>query len=138
MFNINNMENVNEMMGAYLEMGYEGLMFRNIAAPYVFKRSKDLLKYKNFQDDEFEIVDVYEGKGNRSGGCGAFYLKDKNGRNFKSTPKGNREYFKEILDNKDDYIGRLATVKFIELTPETEKGGGVPYHGVVTQIRDDI
>lgn len=137
-FDIEGMEDINKEMCQFLEDGYEGLMVRNSEAPYVFKRSKDLLKYKNFQDDEFEIVDVYEGQGNRSGGCGAFLLKNKDGQTFKSTPKGNREYFKEILDNKNDYIGRQATVKFIELTPKTEKGGGVPYHGVVVSIREDL
>jgi len=40
--------------------GYEGLMLRS-DVPYKGKRSKDLLKYKAFFDDEYEVVDVEMG-----------------------------------------------------------------------------
>ena len=37
--------------------GYEGIMVRNQKASYkIDKRSYDLLKYKTFEDDEFEII----------------------------------------------------------------------------------
>lgn len=39
---------------------YEGLMLRK-DAPYKGKRSKDLLKYKAFHDDEYEVVGVENG-----------------------------------------------------------------------------
>ena len=39
---------------------YEGLMLR-ADEPYKGKRSKDLLKYKSFFDDEYEVVDVEMG-----------------------------------------------------------------------------
>ena len=40
--------------------GWEGLMLR-ADEPYKGKRSKDLLKYKSFSDDEYEVVDVEMG-----------------------------------------------------------------------------
>ena len=42
------------------DYGWEGLMLR-ADAPYKGKRSKDLLKYKSFSDDEYEVVDVEMG-----------------------------------------------------------------------------
>jgi DNA ligase-1 len=39
---------------------WEGLMLR-ADEPYKGKRSKDLLKYKNFSDDEYEVIDVEMG-----------------------------------------------------------------------------
>ncbi len=42
------------------EYGWEGLMLR-ADEPYKGKRSKDLLKYKSFNDDEYEVVDVEMG-----------------------------------------------------------------------------
>lgn len=42
------------------EYGWEGLMLR-ADEPYKGKRSKDLLKYKSFSDDEYEVVDVEMG-----------------------------------------------------------------------------
>jgi DNA ligase-1 len=42
------------------EYSWEGLMLR-ADEPYKGKRSKDLLKYKSFSDDEYEVVDVEMG-----------------------------------------------------------------------------
>jgi len=42
------------------KLGWEGVMLRS-DAPYKGKRSKDLLKYKNFFDDEYEVVDTEMG-----------------------------------------------------------------------------
>jgi DNA ligase 1 len=42
------------------EENWEGLMLR-ADTPYKGKRSKDLLKYKSFSDDEYEVVDVEMG-----------------------------------------------------------------------------
>jgi len=42
------------------DYGWEGLMLR-ANSPYKGKRSKDLLKYKNFSDAEYEVIDVEMG-----------------------------------------------------------------------------
>lgn len=42
------------------KLGWEGVMLRS-DAPYKGKRSKDLLKYKNFFDDEYEVIDTEMG-----------------------------------------------------------------------------
>ena len=45
-----------------LEAGYEGQMIRK-DAPYECKRSKNLLKRKEFITEEFKVVKVVEGQG---------------------------------------------------------------------------
>ena len=50
---------------------------------------------------------------------------------FHSNIKGTFEYLKEILQNKDDYIGKFATIKFFELTPD-----GVPRFPYAIAFRD--
>jgi DNA ligase-1 len=49
-----------EWTGKAKEYGWEGLMLR-ANEPYKGKRSKDLLKFKSFNDDEYEVVDVEMG-----------------------------------------------------------------------------
>lgn len=49
-----------EWTGKAKEYGWEGLMIR-ADAPYKGKQSKDLLKFKSFFDDEYEVVDVEMG-----------------------------------------------------------------------------
>lgn len=53
-------DDFNEWTGKANTNNWEGLILR-ADAPYKGKRSKDLLKYKSFFDDEYEVVDVEMG-----------------------------------------------------------------------------
>lgn len=105
----------------YLEEGYEGQMVR-AAVPYrIGARSKDLLKRKEFVDAEYEVVDIVEGVGNRSGVAGYAVLKLPDGRTFNSNIKGGVAHCRFLLQNKAKFIGGQATVTYTNLTPR-----GVP------------
>jgi DNA ligase-1 len=119
------------MYGAYVNDGYEGQMVR-IDAPYENKRSKTLLKRKEFQDDEYTILDVIEGEGNKAGMAGAMVFENELGISFNSNIKGNRDYLKEIWANKHNYKGKRATVKYFNLTPDNK----LPRFPYVIGIRD--
>ena len=67
----------------YTEQGYEGQMVRN-NEPYECKRSKHLLKRKEFITEEFNVVEVMEGKGNWAGYAKHFELELGDGRTFGS------------------------------------------------------
>jgi DNA ligase-1 len=53
-------EHFAEWTGKANTLGWEGVMLRS-DTPYKGKRSKDLLKYKSFFDDEYEVVDTEMG-----------------------------------------------------------------------------
>jgi DNA ligase-1 len=57
---INDDDHFNEWIAKSTKEKWEGLMLR-ADEPYKGKRSKDLLKYKSFFDDEYEVVDVEMG-----------------------------------------------------------------------------
>jgi len=101
----------------YMESGYEGQMVR-LNKDYENKRSKYLLKRKEFMDEEFNIVDVVEGEGNRKGTAGYMTFKNKAGRAFKSNIKGDFEYLAKLLKDKNKIIGKKATIKFFNYTPD--------------------
>jgi DNA ligase-1 len=89
--------------------GFEGLMIRNPDSYYEFnKRSSNLLKYKEFLDDEFEIVDVQEVTGTQ----GQFVCKTPEGRIFEVTPAWTHSAKRKLLTNKEYYIGRFLHVRF--------------------------
>lgn len=119
----------------YEAQGHEGLMVR-INDVYENKRSKNLLKHKSFTDDEFRIVGVIEGEGNLTGKIGAFVLEDSRGAQFNSAPTGSHQYWEQMWKDRAMLVGKTATVKYKELTPVTERGGGVPSFGKVIAIRD--
>jgi ATP-dependent DNA ligase len=115
----------------YIENGYEGLMIRTLVGDYENKRSKTLLKYKTFEDDEFEILEVFEGSGKLTGMVGQMLFKIKSGTMFFSTVNGTQEYLTELWSQKADLIGKKATVKYFELTVD-----GIPRFPKVVGIRD--
>jgi DNA ligase-1 len=124
-----NVEHVDELYEKYINEGYEGQMVR-LDKPYENKRSKSLLKRKEFQDKEYIILDVIEGEGNRAGGAGAMTFANEQGVRFNSNIKGSREYCAQLLKEKVDLIGKPATVKFFNLTPDN-----IPRFPFVVAIR---
>jgi DNA ligase-1 len=111
--------NLNSLYGQYLEQGYEGQMVRKSLSSYENKRSTSLLKRKEFVDAEYKVVDIDVGNGNRSGTAKHLVCYcDKTKRTFNSNIKGSFDYLKEIYDNRKEYIGQLATIKYFQLTPD--------------------
>lgn len=121
---------LDEVYGEYLAAGYEGQMVR-IDAPYENKRSKSLMKRKEFSDSEFKILDVCEGKGNRAGTAGYMVFKSAKGVDFTSNIKGNFEHVTQLLKDRKQLIGKSATIKYFGLGDN-----GVPRFPFVIAIRD--
>ena len=114
----------------YIEAGYEGQMVR-LDGPYENKRSPRLLKRKEFVDEEYKILGYEEGEGNRAGTIKHFKFKNKDGREFNSNVKGSFSYLTKLLEIADTLIGKDATIKYFNLTPD-----GVPRFPYVIAIRD--
>ena len=111
--------NLNSLYNQYLEQGYEGQMVRKSLSSYENKRSKSLLKRKEFVDAEYKVVDIDIGNGNRSGTAKHLVCYcPKTKRTFNSNIKGSFDYLKEIYDNRAEYIGQMATIKYFQLTPD--------------------
>jgi len=119
---------VMELYEKYIEMGYEGQMLR-LDGKYENKRSRNLMKHKTFIDEEYTIIDICEGEGNRSGTAGYFVFRTRDGKPFKSNVKGTWEETAEMLRNKAQLIGKEATVKYFNLTPD-----GIPRFPYVISI----
>jgi len=127
---VDSREHLDELYGEYVEHGYEGQMIR-LDGPYENKRSSKLLKRKEFVDEEYEILGYDEGTGNREGTIKHFKFKNKDGREFNSNVKGTFEYMAELLERGEELIGKQATIKYFNLTPD-----GVPRFPYVIAIRD--
>ena len=109
----------------YLADNYEGQMVR-MGGLYESKRSKLLLKRKEFQDGEFPVLAVEEGNGNWTGYAKKATLQLPDGRSFGAGLRGAQAELKALLGApKPD----MATVRFFALTPD-----GIPRFPVVTQF----
>lgn len=117
-------EQLDELYGQYLEHGYEGQMVR-LPGAYEQKRSKLLLKRKEFQDAEYPCLAIEEGNGNWAGVAKRVTCQLPDGRTFGAGIRGSRERAAELLTEKHDVV----TVRFFALTPD-----GVPRFPVVTKF----
>lgn len=57
-----------------IESGWEGIIINLLNAPYEFKRTKSILKVKDFKDAEFLVIDMYEGEGKNVGKLGGLVI----------------------------------------------------------------
>jgi len=114
----------------YLSLGYEGTMVRVNGVPYELnKRSHSLLKYKDFIDEVYEIIDIVPNDKTPTHGTIVCEL---GGITFKCGMKMSHEAREEMLLNRDSYIGKQAEVRFFEYS-----NNGVPRFPVCVGIRND-
>lgn len=112
---VENAQQIEDCFDCFVGNGYEGAILRK-DDKYEHKRSKNLLKYKKFNEDEFKILDICEG---RIGGFAEYaWVELPNGLECKATLSYSVEECTEILQNKEKYIGGLATVKYFGYTKD--------------------
>ena len=126
---VNNIEDVKKLHAIHEKDGYEGIMIRDSGQPYMLGPSKTdaLFKYKTFQDNEFEIVDVEQDK---EGGAILVLTTDK-GIHFNSRPMGTDEFRQQLWKDRLNIIGLQATSKYSTLLTS-----GVPEFNRTIAIRN--
>jgi DNA ligase 1 len=130
-FIVENEEEMANLYETFRDEGYEGCMVRNSCGLYVNKRSYDLQKVKEMQDDEFDIVGIEEGRGKLQGHVGAFVCSMNSGKEFSAKMSGDTSRLKEYFDNHSLWANKRLTVKFQGLTGAK----GVPRFPVGIRIR---
>lgn len=127
---ISNPDEMKSHHKTYVQVGYEGVMLRNQDGMYKFNhRSPDLQKFKTFQDSEFLVIGVEQD----AYGHGVCILKVKNDLIFKAKLAGNDRERTDVWENRDNYIGQYATVKYQAFTKD-----GVPQFPVLVAFRDMV
>jgi DNA ligase-1 len=126
-------DDVQRLHAQNVAAGYEGIMLRNEASPYeAGKRSRHLQKLKEFMTDEFVISDVVEATGADKGTAvfvcrrGSHDTKNihpqqaanpkKSVDEFRVRMRASREDRRKQWEDRKDYIGRMLTVQFQELS----------------------
>lgn len=114
----------------YIELGFEGLIVRDMDAEYQFggKRNNAMLKYKKIKDGYFKIIAIKEDKR----GLPVFtLLNDINDNTFDATINATHDYQSFLLSVKDTLIGKLALVEFRERSGVKD----VPFHSKIIRIK---
>ena len=114
---VNNPDELQAKHDEFIDLGYEGSMIRNMRGLYAReKRSFDLVKKKDFDENEFLITGIAKGEGNRSDEAGKVILLDESGVEFRAGIKGNQELRLDMINNIRDYVGKKATIQYFGKT----------------------
>jgi ATP-dependent DNA ligase len=121
-----------EFHSANLAAGYEGSIIRHGDDGYKLnKRANQLLKYKDFIDEVYDVVDVVPSDKNPK--QGVVHCKLPDGRTFGCGMKFSHKEREEILENKEDYIGKqMSETRFFEFSDD-----GIPRFPVCVGFRLD-
>jgi len=122
-----------EMLTHYEEAGYEGIIIRLLQGKYnLGHRSPDLLKLKNFMDDEFEVVGYHHGSG-REKDCVVWDCITKEGIKFGARPMGTVAEREQMLRDAEQYISKKLTIKY-----QGKSDDGVPIFPVAVCFRNNL
>jgi DNA ligase-1 len=118
-------DDIQNWAAEYIATGGEGLILRVPDMTYEHKRSKNLIKIKEVNDAEFEIVGVAQGTGDWAAALRRFDLcrcastndcdisEDVFGADFKD---GTIADAQDLWRRRDELIGKIVTVKYNGLT----------------------
>ena len=118
-------EVIQEKLREAIENNQEGLMLNLFDAPYECKRSKGLLKIKQFKDADVLVVDVVEGEGAMKGMTGAlkcqFLYKGEVCDVEVGTGLKEEERVK-IFNDPSLVVGKVISIKMFEVSKNSKTG----------------
>jgi DNA ligase-1 len=138
-----NKDEIQTIFRKYIEQKYEGAIARNLDGLYKYgvkttgTRSKDVIKIKDRESDEFKIIGFEQGTKGKAAGTITWRLETADGKEFKTTYTGmsiadQQRIYQDCLANFDTkYKGKMMTVEYQDLSND-----GVPSMGKAVSIRD--
>lgn len=116
---IHTVEDIKQLEEDFIKAGFEGAMLLPDIPYYLGRKSNRLMKFKIMKSQDCEVTGLYEGTGKYKNSLGGFTVTQEDGVKQCDVGSGftdaDRKY---IWKNKFDFIGRIAEIKYQELTPD--------------------
>lgn len=129
---VTNEEETIDFFKAHVADKQEGAILRMMNMPYVNKRTKDILKYKKFESEEFLCIGFEEGTGDWAGIAKKCVMVLQNGKTLNCNMRGTQEFLRQVWENQEKYINKYYTCDFQEYSEY-----GIPqiaYTGLVERL----
>ena len=129
-YDISNINEALSLRDKFISYGFEGLILRNPNAEYQFgKRNQSMFKFKKVDDGKFIIADI-KTEHKRTDLPLFVLFNDINDELFECSINKPQDVQREILANKDKYIGKYALVEFRERSGVNQ----LPFHARIIDI----
>lgn len=125
---IKDYEHMRSMHDEYVALGGEGLVIRKASSTYEYKRSKNMLKIKIWDDSEATIIEHHPGVGKHEGRLGGLICNWTDGRNDRTFHVG--VGFTDAERENPPAVGETITFSYFGMTD-----GGSPRHPKYLRIR---
>ena len=132
---VENMEDVQKHYQAALAAGEEGIILKDMDAPWENKRSKSLMKFKAELECDLKCVEWVEGTGKYEGMLGALVLESADKKVNVSVGSGFNDKQRKTLKKKD-CVGKVVAVKYNALI-ENVKGAKSLFLPIFIELRED-
>lgn len=93
----------------------------NLDKPYECKRTKSLIKVKQFYDATLRVIGYEEGSGKNKGALGSLIVKYKDGKSGVGYGYSD-QIRKDLWEKRDELIGKLIDIKYKEETKDKNTG----------------
>lgn len=93
----------------------------NLDKPYGCKRTKSLIKVKQFYDVTLRVIGYEEGSGKNKGALGSLIVKYKDGKSGVGYGYSD-QMRKDLWEKRDELIGKLIDIKYKEETKDKNTG----------------
>lgn len=115
---VNSEDEIKQTHLSFVNNQYEGSIVRTSLGKYRCKcRSQDLLKFKDFKDSEYTIVDFTSEQDSLTNKQLVLWICENEHKDtFNVRPKGTREERNYLYERAKDFIGQKLHVKYFELT----------------------
>lgn len=107
-----------------IEAGYEGIMVKDIEAPYECKRTRHWLKWKPVNSCDLKVIELEEGTGRNEGKLGAMVcegVEDKKQIRVNVGSGLSDAQRDEFWSNQNDVVGELVEIEYDSVT-QAENG----------------
>lgn len=130
-YHITNDEDAISSRDRFIDLGFEGLIMRNPDKEYQYgTRNLSMIKFKKSTDGKFIIKDIYPESAKRPDVPIFLLCNDINDAEFEVHLGGNMYYQRQVLFDKDKYIGKLMYVEYGERSGISR----VPFHVKATKL----
>jgi len=134
-YNVDSYEEFKKYHDQFVSEGFEGIIVRDKTSYYQFNdRPKCLQKYKEFFDNEFEVIGYKKEEWDDNGTIKNLVIwvcKTDNDETFDVRPKGSFLVREQQYNDVEQYMNKMLTVRYQE-----KSENGTPIFGVGIEFRD--
>lgn len=134
-FIVENIEEAQAKFKEYYDIGEEGIILKDIHAPWENKRSKSLIKFKGELECDLKIVDVEDGTGKYEGLLGALVCESEDGVIKVNVGSGFSDEDRAKI-KKQDVVGKVVAIKYNARIRSKHEGESL-FLPIFVEIRED-